>query len=52
MSQRRLGLTVNSVVHDEPTSVGDSLGFVRIASLVIISESNSLATSTARHKQT
>jgi hypothetical protein len=39
------GLTIDSVVHDEPTGIGDSLGFMRIASLVIVSESNGLATS-------
>ena len=39
-------LTVDSVVHDETTSVSDPLGLVRIASLVIVSEPDGLAAST------
>lgn len=44
-------LTIHSIVHDKPTGISDSFSFMRIAALVVVRQSDGLATSTAEHKQ-
>jgi hypothetical protein len=39
-------LTVDSIVHDEPSSVSDSFGFLRVGTFMIVSEPDSLSGTT------
>lgn len=48
MACEALTLTVDSTIHNESASIGDSLGFLGVTAFVVIGQTNGLAPSTTR----